>query len=81
MTQFLISNNMKTYTISIDNRESMIETLWNEMEANSSKEVCFVCTPGKNEIVIHDDITRAPLATINLVKVSDDYDVKRDLFY
>lgn len=72
---------MKTYTIDISNRESLIDTLWNEIEANSSNEVCFVCVPGKNQIVIHEDINNAPVATINLVKVSDDYDVKRDLFY
>ena len=75
------SNYMKAYTIDINNRESLIETLWNEIEANSSKETCFVCAPNKGQIGIHEDIKNPPIAIISLVKVSDEYDVKNDIFY
>lgn len=71
---------MKTYTIDINNRESLIETLWNEIEANPSKEVCFVCAPNTRQIGIHEDIKNPPIAIISFVKVSDEYDVKNDIF-
>lgn len=77
----LIHNNMKTYTINIDNRESLIDTLWNEIEANSTnRNVCFVCSPNKGEIVVYDDIQQTPIASLKLVKIHDEYDVKRDIF-
>ena len=72
---------MKAYTIDINNRESLIETLWNEIEANSSKEICFVCAPNMGQIGIHEDIKNPPIAIISLVKLSDEYDVKNDIFY
>lgn len=71
---------MKIYTIDIDERESLVDTLWNEIEANSSKGVHFVCTPNKNEITIFEKNQTTPIAQINLVKVSDEYDIKRDIF-
>ena len=71
---------MKTYTIDIEDKESLLQTLWEEIEINSDKEVCFVCTPNKNEIAIYEKEGANPIAKINLVKVSDEYDVKRDIF-
>lgn len=71
---------MKTYTIDIEDKESLIQTLWEEIEASSSKETRFVCTPGKNEIAIFEENATTPIALINLIKVSDEYDVKRDIF-
>jgi hypothetical protein len=71
---------MKNYLIDIEDKESLLQTLWDEIEANSSKEVCFVCTPCKNEIAILEENATTPIARINLIKVSDEYDVKRDIF-
>lgn len=72
---------MKTYLIDIKDRESLIQTLWEEIEANSSEELCFVCKPTKGQIGIHEDIKDPPIAIISLVKVSDEHDVKNDIFY
>ena len=71
---------MKKYLIDIKDRESLLQTLWEEIEACSSDNVCFVCTPNKNEISIFEENTTTPIAQINLIKVSDEYDVKRNIF-
>lgn len=71
---------MKTYNIDIDKRDSLIEALWEEIQECSGKDVCFVCTPNKNEITIFENEVATPIAKINLIKVSDEYDVKQDIF-
>ena len=71
---------MKTYLIDIEDKESLLQTLWEEIEANSSNGTCFVCAPCKNEITILETGAENPIARINLIKISDELDIKQDIF-
>jgi hypothetical protein len=63
---------MKTYTIDIERRDSLLDTLWGNAERAS--EVSVLCKPASNQVFIIGADGKT-LAIINLVKVSDEYDV------
>lgn len=68
---------MKNYTIDIERRDSLLDTLWSNAEETSG--VSVLCKPNSNQVfIIGADGTT--LATINLVEVSDEYDVVSEIF-
>ena len=63
---------MKTYTIDIERRDSLLDTLWSNAERASG--VSVLCKPTSNQVFIIGADGKT-LAIINLIHVSDEYDV------
>ena len=68
---------MRTFNVDVEKLDALLESLWNEAE---SQEVQIEITliPAKQMLIVRDD--EEELAKINLIKVSDEYDVVSDLF-
>lgn len=68
---------MRTFNVDVEKLDALLESLWNEAE---SQEVQIEITliPAKKMLIVSDD--EEELAKINLIKVSDEYDVVSDLF-
>lgn len=68
---------MRTFNVDVEKLDALLESLWNEAE---SQEVQIEITliPAKQMLIVSDD--EEELAKINLIKVSDEYDVVSDLF-
>lgn len=68
---------MRKFNVDVEKLAALLESLWNEAECQDVQ-IQITLIPSKNQIVVADE--EEELAQINLMKVSDEYDVVRDLF-
>ena len=68
---------MRQFNVDVEKLDALLESLWNEAECQDVQ-IKITLIPAMNKIVVADE--EEELAQINLMKVSDEYDVVRDLF-
>lgn len=68
---------MRQFNVDVEKLDALLESLWNEAECQDVQ-IQITLIPAMNKIVVADE--EEELAQINLMKVSDEYDVVRDLF-